>query len=159
MGADMHFYVEKINAENKWEYIYLTDKNGNIISYYSRNYQLFGLLGGVRAIEHNILTRVRYLPFDVSDAVKEEHDKYEPDCHHSTWYTLSELYFMKEYLKLEQKNMLLSDYDEETKEEMNYEYDSLLTSLQNFCTIIDFIADTYWSFDPEKTRVILWFDN
>lgn len=160
MGADIHFYIEKLNDNNKWEYIYIKNKDDEIVTWYPRDYKLFGLLAGVRGDTYDDLTKIRGLPYNMSSEVNTTYEKYKDDYHSATWYMLSELYSMKRYLEVKKENILLSDlYTPENKAALKEEYDSLIHSLHNFCNTVDFIGTTHSTYSFDKVRAIIWFDN
>lgn len=59
--------------------------------YTGRNYQLFGLLAGVRDSSVTPIKSERGLPEDVSDFVKSESDAWDSDGHSHSYFTLAEL--------------------------------------------------------------------
>lgn len=160
MGTDIHFYVEKINNKNKWEYIYIKDKEDKIISNYMRDYNLFNLLANVRGEGHEDLTKLRGLPYNLSSEINAEYEK-DKSCYHSkTWYMLSELYSMKKFLELEKENKLLSpEYLPEDKIALKEDYEDLIDSLNNFCALMQFIGFEHSMFSLDKLRVVVWFDS
>jgi hypothetical protein len=104
MGCDIHLYTEKIKSVNgvdKWvncDHWKLNPYFGDdeyepelgLISLYSgRNYNLFGVLAGVRGGDEICLPRG--LPDDVSDVVKKESDRWDGDGHSHSYFTLAKL--------------------------------------------------------------------
>ena len=64
----------------------------NIESLYSgRNYELFGILAGVRDHNNDSIDDPRGLPEDVSEVTKKESDRWDGDGHSHSWLTLKEL--------------------------------------------------------------------
>lgn len=111
MGADIHIYTEikkSINSEDKWVNVdnwrynpYYQEGNNNwerMLSvesiYIGRNYELFGILAGVRDRNNDMIDDPRGLPEDVSEVTKKESDRWDGDGHSHSWLTLREL---KEY--------------------------------------------------------------
>ena len=111
MGSDIHIYTEikkSINSEDKWVNVdnwrynpYYQEGNNNwermlsVESIYSgRNYELFGILAGVRNRNNDSIDDPRGLPEDVSEVTKKESDRWDGDGHSHSWLTLREL---KEY--------------------------------------------------------------
>ena len=111
MGCDIHLFTEikkSINSQNKWvnadnwrynPYYQEGNDDGermlNIESLYSgRNYELFGILAGVRDRNNDSIDDPRGLPEDVSEVTKKESDRWDGDGHSHSWLTLKEL---KEY--------------------------------------------------------------
>lgn len=160
MGADIHIYVEKLNDNNEWEYIYMKDKDGDTVTWYPRDYTLFGLLAEVRREGYDDLTKVRGLPYNMSDEVNQAYEEYKDDYHSATWYMLSELDSMKQYLIMKRENIILSNLlAQEEKVQLKEEYESIIGSLTSFCNAIEFICSTNFTYSPDKARVIVWFDN
>ena len=111
MGCDIHLFTEikkSINSEDKWVNVdnwrynpYYQEGNNNwermlsVESIYSgRNYELFGILAGVRNRNNDSIDDPRGLPEDVSEVTKKESDRGDGDGHSHSWLTLREL---KEY--------------------------------------------------------------
>lgn len=111
MGSDIHIYTEikkSINSEDKWVNVdnwrynpYYQEGNNNwerMLSvesiYIGRNYELFGILAGVRDRNNDMIDDPRGLPEDVSEVTKKESDRWDGDGHSHSWLTLREL---KEY--------------------------------------------------------------
>ena len=160
MGADIHMYVEKLNNDNEWEYIYIKDKDNNIVAWYPRDYTLFGLLAEVRREGYDDLTKVQGLPYNMSDEVNQAYEEYKDDYHSATWYMLSELDSMRQYLIMKRENIILSNlHAQEEKVQLKEEYESIIGSLTSFCNAVEFICSTNSAYSPDKARVIVWFDN
>jgi hypothetical protein len=62
--------------------------------YSGRNYELFGILAGVRDRNNDSIDDPRGLPEDVCEVTKKESDRWDSDGHSHSWVTLKEL---KEY--------------------------------------------------------------
>lgn len=169
MGADIHVYLEAKNEKGDWEYIYVSDKNNDKITYYHRNYLLFGMLAKVRSISDCPYTKdFRGLPSDVTEEVIKE---YNGDCYHSaTWYSMAELKLIYEWAKQkydDDKNTQLlwklncTTFEPDVYEdilEMFEEHEYEFYAISNFLDFCEFIFDCNWIFSDEK-RVIIWFDN
>jgi hypothetical protein len=162
MGCDIHVYLEKytsVNEVNKWVNVdywqinpnfghYENEPEYELVSFFiGRNYELFGILAGVRSSEDPIADP-RGLPEDVTDVTRREYDKWAGDVHTPTYYTLKEL---KDYL------FYNSDNEEITE------------TLKRFIEPMDRrFKDEFWiGVDDEKRytikengfRVVFWFDN
>lgn len=59
--------------------------------YDSRNYELFGILAGVRGSRIPI-SYPKGLPIDVSNEVLKYHDSWGEDAHSASWLTFDEIY-------------------------------------------------------------------
>jgi hypothetical protein len=111
MGCDIHLFTEikkSINSQDKWVNVdnwrynpYYEEGNDDgeemlhVESLYSgRNYDLFGILAGVRGGFNDTIDDPRGLPEDVSEITKKESDRWDGDGHSHSWLTLKEL---KEY--------------------------------------------------------------
>lgn len=102
MGCDIHTYKEKFIdgkwvTADEWEpYDYGEGAAGKSIPYnkqaYSdRNYNLFGLLAGVRNREGTLTLVPRGIPFDVSPEVQYANEKWDADGHSHSYLYLHEL--------------------------------------------------------------------
>ena len=106
--------------------------------YDGRNYNLFGVLAGVRSREAEMIDYPRDLPDDVSEEIRDEYMRWGCDAHSASHYYLSEL--------------LESGYrksDVETLKE--YGISHFFKDVLDRCVQI---AD-----DPKDFRLVFWFDN
>ena len=183
MGTDIHCVLERYNKEaDEWENLRLYKKvDGThydaqeedfepVDIYDKRDYQLFGILAGVRGSSGSFVVQ-RGLPDNLSDFTKEYWGDGD-DWHTPTWYDYCELsaysYMLEQSIKRDEekvefiKSILLEDDErlelivddyEETKE--------LSESVQSFMRDIDYVLDAYEVYKPKPNdvRVILWFDN
>lgn len=167
MGADMHVFVEKKNNNNEWEYIYLKNKEDDIVQCYFRNYLLFGALANVRAPEVIGFTKAnRGLPDNVSQEI---YNKYEEVSyfHNVTWYSFSELRMFKQYiekdLEISKEKFEIAKQnnanDLEWIEEDYYWNKDLAEAFNNFLFFLSIIADFNYVYNDDILRVIVWFDN
>lgn len=83
MGCDIHMHVE-CKKQGRWVL------HSNDI-YDGRDYELFGILAGVRG-RCVPISHPKGLPFDVTDEVKRLHDSWGEDAHSSSWLTFNEIY-------------------------------------------------------------------
>lgn len=92
MGCDIHMYVER-KVGNTWEQVY--EEDGKYPDRKSwdpdRNYDLFGLLAGIRSTIFSPLIPPRGIPEDLSKSVNVEWEKYEGYGHTPSFLTLAEL--------------------------------------------------------------------
>jgi hypothetical protein len=201
MGADIHLFTEikkSINSEDKWVNVdnwrynpYYQEGNDDgermlsVESIYSgRNYELFGILAGVRDRNNDMIDDPRGLPEDVSEVTKKESDRWEDDGHSHSWLTLREL---KEYQGLHpvvKRSGFISaeaaellDAGEETpdtwcqatsittwvKREWEEGHDTLKPIIDEMDKRV---RDEFWVWGDEerpeldeKIRIVFWFDN
>jgi hypothetical protein len=161
MGCDIHSYLEKytsINGENKWvnvDYWQINPHHGIVgyeneneyehLSFYiGRNYDLFGILAGVRSSEDPI-KEPRGLPEDVSDVTKREYEKWN-EVHTPSYYTLKEL---KDYIYNNSDN-------KELIESLSYFVNPMNERFKNEFWIND---DNRHTIKENGFRVVFWFDN
>lgn len=129
------------DKEVSWLESELEDKLPNIYTctpYDGRNYELFGVLAGVRSKEFNPIDYPRGLPEDVTEEIKNEHQEWDVDAHSATYYTLDELLDSK-YRKMSVGELA----------ELRLQYffkDVLDTCLK--------LTD-----NPSDFRLVFWFDN
>ena len=198
MGCDIHVYMEKkqtVNGVKKW-----TDfNNWNINPYYNsskyekdeyiinsiydgRNYELFGILAGVRCMTDPIVDP-RGMPSNVSDYIKKAYDGWGSDAHTPSYFTVRELLdYFKENPTTTYDGMISSvqakalqngdkptswcggttdtsyEYHEwEDESPLKYFIDCIKTRIQEDCWNELTEEDLYEMSD--KYRVVFWFDN
>lgn len=130
----------------KWEptHLYKTSSYrqnalDEVYAYDTRNYQLFGVLAGVRSMTEPIV-EPRGIPNDVNTTILSEWDEECQWSHTPTWYTLYEL------------RLAAKDKKRYTKDER--------VLLKDFIHHIEFVVDAYWFFDSDSNvRVVIWFDD
>lgn len=66
-------------------------KRHNREIYDGRDYELFGILAGVRG-HSTPISYPKGLPFDVTDEVKRLHDSWGEDAHSASWLTFDDIY-------------------------------------------------------------------
>lgn len=161
MGCDIHLFAE-IRKNGKWEqagsmvkneYYWPEEDTGNYLGnkklvrerfYRGRNYQLFGVLAGVRSDGPPIVEQ-RGFPKDASKETKSYHKSWEGDAHSESWLNLKELL------------------------EWAYGGDFSKKSVNKFEKIDGYFAETTLSkllklatspdVKPEDVRIVFWFDN
>ena len=106
--------------------------------YSSRNYALFSILANVCGYGPTII-EPRGLPDDIGESVKEEWAYWSVDAHSSHWYSLKEL-----------EDNIDSFKDPEVYGQQFI--DDVIVRMRNLC-------DEELNGDPEKIRIVLWFDN
>ena len=106
--------------------------------YDSRNYEVFGVLAGVRGEENGVIDYPRYLPEDVSEEIKNEHERWDLDAHSTTYYTLDELLDSK-YRKMSVVELA----------ELRLKY-FFIDVLDSCLKLTD---------NPSDFRLVFWFDN
>ena len=201
MGCDIHLFTEikkSINSEDKWVNVdnwrynpYYKEGSDDgeemlhVESLYSgRNYELFGILAGVRDPNNDAIDDPRGLPEDVSSVTKKASDRWDGDGHSHSWLTLREL---KEYQGLHpvvKRSGFISpeaaellDAGEETpdvwcqatsvttwvKREWEEGYDTLKPIVD---AMDKRVRDEFWVWNgeerpelDEKIRIVFWFDN
>ena len=201
MGCDIHLFTEikkSINSQDKWVNAdnwrynpYYKEGNDDgeemlhVESLYSgRNYELFGILAGVRDPNNDAIDDPRGLPEDVSSVTKKASDRWDGDGHSHSWLTLREL---KEYQGLHpvvKRSGFISpeaaellDAGEETpdvwcqatsvttwvKREWEEGYDTLKPIVD---AMDKRVRNEFWVWGDEgrpeldeKIRIVFWFDN
>ena len=106
--------------------------------YDGRNYEVFGVLAGVRGGENGVIDYPRYLPNDVSEEIKNEHERWDLDAHSATYYTLDEL------LDSDYRKMSVGELAE-----MRLKY-FFIDVLDSCLKLTD---------NPSDFRLVFWFDN
>ena len=166
MGCDIHMHVERYcDGLNKWvsaDYFALlpestldNPKFSFIPIYDDRNYDLFGVLAGVRgSAVNNQIDEPRGLPKDVSDIVYEDYIGWDMDAHSCSYLTLREL-------------IEFDMYDWDDSEEESHILIPLIDRLKQRADELHLIWDFCWSGrgrleslkKAEKIRIVFWFDN
>jgi hypothetical protein len=111
--------------------------------YQGRNYELFGVLAGVRDNSMNPIDEPRGIPDDISNETRKEYELWGRDAHTPTYFTLNEL--LDFYHKKKKHQETLDLFLNGIKERFYQEF-FLISEGRNK----DF---------EEKFRVIFWFDN
>lgn len=83
MGCDIHMHVE-CKHDGVW-------KRHNVEIYKGRNYELFGILAGVRG-NSTPISYPKGLPVDVSYEVMQGHDLWGWGNHSASWLTFDEIW-------------------------------------------------------------------
>ena len=153
MGCDIHVFIEKKIDEkyDTWEAVQLykidqySHKLEVVNPYDGRNYGLFSALAGVRGWEEPFISP-RGLPKNLSREIEKEEAWWGEDAHTRTWYDLFELQlFIKEYV-------MKDSGDEEIILALEDFFDSLISYLH-------FAGEFIFKFEPNKYRIIMWFDS
>lgn len=156
MGCDIHSYVE-LRTESGWAKLDdpifdngwlgigdVYNREDNEQPFYDRNYNLFGVLAGVRNYDLPIIAEPRGIPVDVSDVVATEYDKWFGDAHTASWLTVAEL----------------TGFDYEQLVSDPYEEDEQVP-------LRDILGEGYFERleqltalgAPDSVRVVFWFDS
>jgi hypothetical protein len=194
MGCDIHTYREKY-VDGKWLSAdpweasdYGDDEKRNEIpyekrAYTGRNYNLFGLLAGVRNREDNFSLKQRGLPFDVSPEVQQDAAEWYSDGHSHSYLYLHELRSLRAWVDVRMipvSGMMrpaqlaaLQDSIASGKPnwELLYQYCQWTTdkSQVEFCVdmpmsfmvgqCLDKMIDSFKGIEGENHRLVFWFDN
>lgn len=125
--------------------------------YDGRDYELFGLLAGVRCMDIDTLVENRGLPEKLADEIYEQYycfDDEGNDCspywHNPTWYDITELRAFCDSKKIEA-------YDEYTSDG----WTPLSERFRRFVYDINQTLNAYWIWypNPGEVQVVMWFDS
>lgn len=118
MGADIHIHCEYFKKKywikddpGRWENcdIYAWNPDTETYEfediYQYRDYELFGVLAGVRSNELPQICEPKGLPKDISAKTQEEYNKFGGDAHTPSWLTLTELLQWKKDQKKKWKKL------------------------------------------------------
>ena len=162
LGCDIHIYVEKQELDGSWEPLsgpsyekqYLYGRLVNETSeqsimqlkksisqnssysfewfYSNRNYKLFSFLADVRNYDDEIkpICKPRGLPADISPYVRGQFRNWESDAHSTSYFMISEL--------------------------IDYDWKEYKQSFDQFISKIKILSKKE---DPNRTRIVFWFDN
>lgn len=173
MGTDIHVNVEVRSKETgKWERLtvknpyktwkdYETGKTEmlDLEAYSGRDYELFGILAGVRNDTYPQIMDVRGLPSDVSDGTRAEYDKYADAWHTCSWMTVPEM----DAWASKKKNFRMDCYEclsDCEKKVADKDSKFIRKRFKNFVYDIRHFVDmlTYYTPD-EDVRIVFWFDS
>jgi hypothetical protein len=110
MGCDIHLFTELKKGSGKWknadywQHNYFYDEKDPdceremdpVPVYRGRDYDLFGILAGVRSGSNDLIDDPRGIPEDACEITKTESERCGSDGHSHSWFTLKEL---KDYLE------------------------------------------------------------
>lgn len=145
------YYPESEDTWEKQEYVPSE-------CFHDRNYQVFGVLAGVRSDEYPQMDEVRGLPSDCPQELVDYIDSWGPDAHDISWYSLAELNKAVKNKKKYPKHPLWYDDDgnpHKDKEDYGPHYG--LKRLRD--NVRCFAELDSWINDPEDVRVVFFFDS
>lgn len=170
MGCDIHLYVERQLPNGRWDCQDNIDKEGDdgdvellaqfgdhsfdkILNsrpgrYMGRNYVLFAILANVRNdYGHPIpfMGESKGIPSDVSGEIRDAFDRWGGDAHSESWWTLNDLLAWEGWEK-----KIEDEHDEKRK--------SLKIYCKSFWEVVIPQLEAVHA-DPEKVRIVFWFDN
>lgn len=151
MGCDIYLYVEHYNKESKlWENLFLYKKSSEgeflpVDIYDGRDYELFGLLAGVRSMIAPFVFP-RGVPDDMSCEVSKAYGDGQY-YHTPTWYDWCELQAYERIFD--------NEYDDED------DTISLCERLNGFMNDIEKVLNAYDIYYPKPgdIRIVMWFDS
>lgn len=151
MGCDIYLYVEHYNKESKlWENLFLYKKSSEgeflpVDIYDGRDYELFGLLAGVRSMIAPFVFP-RGVPDDMSCEVSKAYGDGQY-YHTPTWYDWCELQAYERIFD--------NEYDDED------DTISLCERLNGFMNDIEKVLNAYDIYYPKPgdVRIVMWFDS
>ena len=128
--------------------------------FYNRDYQLFGVLAGVRSNEYPMLDdNLRGLPGGCPREIVDYVEKSWKDCAHSiTWYSLGELNkAVKDKKKYPKHSYWYDDCGRKHVDKAAYGPHYGLKSFRD--SVEAFAASSYFWNDDEDVRVVIFFDS
>ena len=194
MGCDIHTYREKF-VGGKWvtadpwvDYDYGEGEKGKEVpyekhAYTGRNYNLFGVLAGVRKRDLEFEIKPRGMPFDASLEVQDERDHWGAAGHSHSYLYLHELRSLREWMRgrmipvsgmknreelaalkrsiaSESPNWkLLYPYCQGTTDrtQVEFQIDFPMEFMIGEC--LDKIIAAFDGIEGENHRLVFWFDN
>lgn len=192
MGCDIHAYKEKfINGKwqtaDVWEpYDYGEEKGQDVPfskRFHGRNYNLFGLLAGVRNRQGDVQLTPRGIPFDVSPEVQAENERWDADGHSHSYLYLHELKALRAFVSartipvsgmMKQGQLaaleasiasgkpnwdLLYPYCQGTTDREQVEFRVDFPMAYMVGKDLDEIIAGFDGIDGENHRLVFWFDN
>ena len=125
IGADIHLHCE-YKDENGWHncdnHIWNDKENKYEFDpiYWGRNYDLFGVLAGVRSREFPMIDSPRGLPEDISAKTKEYAVEMKGDAHSYSYLTMKELLKWKKKMTRKWKKLLKEHNNEVSGKDSYY---------------------------------------
>lgn len=194
MGCDIHTYREKFvdgrwQTADPWEpYDYGEDEKGQEIpherrAYTGRNYNLFGLLAGVRNRDDPFAITPRGMPWDVSPEVKMACEQWDSDGHSHTYLYIHELTSLRRWVSqrvipvsgmmrrdqlaklttsIESGKpdwQLLYPYCQGTTDPFQTEFSVEIPMDFMVGKCLDEMISSFKGIDGENHRLVFWFDN
>jgi len=186
MGCDIHIFIEREVGDTwiplrKYDAFYAKHPEWgyeifSLDGWYSgRNYELFGILAAVRREPENIIDVPRGLPADCSEGVKERSDEWGTDAHSHSHFTLAELVafdWTSNKIQMEgvvgskaakaYKNKGIpptrwSAWSADVNDEERLEWE---ITAESYCAeFMSLIEDLKTLGNPDKVRIVFWFDN
>ncbi len=103
MGCDIHITTEMLNEHDNKFYSFIGYGDDKFLSYNDcpryRNYELFGVLAGVRRGGEDMISEPRGIPKNASTGYKEAAEAYGEDGHSHSYFLLSELFLHFDKIK------------------------------------------------------------
>lgn len=146
--------------------------------YWGRNYDLFGILAGVRSREFPMIDNPRGIPDDISDKTKELYEDDKEYTHSHSYITMRELLKWKEeqtrkWKKLKKRYKVISDPDDwygdyivvedantvvykQEHHMLDYLLQLLKIKMDNY--LYCFEDDDYYN-KGDDFRIVFWFDS
>lgn len=177
MGCDIHIYIERKGEDGIWyngDYFVPTPVTSKGVVYERvqiipyRCYALFAFLANVRNYENiPCIDDPRGLP-NVSKYVWDEWEKWEPDGHSASFFTLLELVEVQKELKCTE--YCLSQEEENVWSVATNAFNELVDELKKRADAMGIIYDFEWASQnsnvrkkvaerASKIRIVFWFDN
>lgn len=163
MGCDIYLYVEHYNKESKrWENLFLYKKSSEgeflpVDIYDGRDYDLFGLLAGVRSIIDPFVFP-RGVPDDMSCEVSKAYGDGQY-YHTPTWYDYCELQAYERMMVNSCKE--IAKFDDDVEYDDEDDTNSLRKRLDGFMNDIEKVLNAYDIYYPKPgdIRIVMWFDS
>lgn len=127
--------------------------------FHDRNYQLFGVLAGVRSSEYPQMDIVRGLPGGCPQELRDYiENQWGDSCHDVTWYSLGELNkAVKNKKKWPKYDTWYDENGVAHKDKESYGPHYGLKRLRD--SVLHFADMEGWFDDPEDIRVVIFFDS
>ena len=146
MGCDIHGYIEAELCENSGPWNGLLD----IEMILNRDYDTFAALFGVRGGYNNHLFGHRGLPENVSYRANADSEEYGENGHSRTHVTLAELE------EVDPEQIAFRADPEMGTPQVTYR--EAMRSIQPVINVMRALVDSEAEGDPNRIRLVLWFD-
>ena len=134
MGCDIHAFIE-VKIDNKWHHHGEVDID--------RNYELFGLMAGVRYAHDDMIDYPRGLPNDTTCMTGIHYETWNGEAHSASYLTMDEMIYVEKY--------------------ESYYIQKYIPAFSVFYCSLEELRDDYdmkiGEYVIEGVRLVFWFDN
>ncbi len=136
-----------------------TEYHPNLDPFDGRDYEMFGILAGVRNSDYTPISENRGIPVDADPLTLELYARYGEDAHDTSWLLMSEM----EAFAANKKNFRptwYGDLDEDDRKDCKKDSNALRDRFNGLLSNIWMFVSAYCCYaSSENVRVVFWFDS